>query len=65
MSEHQKQTAFLRQCLLYDDTGEGHKLEESITQLQRNERCVRRAVGVMALGTLVNVLLLARAAMTG
>jgi len=49
MSEHQRETAFLRQCLLYDDTGEGHKLEESITQLQRNERCVRRAVWVMAL----------------
>ena len=49
MSEHQKQTAFLRQCLLYDDTGERHELEESITQLQRNERCVRRAVCLMAL----------------
>ena len=49
MSEHQKQTAFLRQCLLYDDTAERHELEESITQLQRNERCVRRAVWLMAL----------------
>lgn len=49
MSEHQKQTAFLRQCLLYDDTGERHELEENITQLQRNERCVRRAVWVMSL----------------
>ncbi len=49
MSEHQKQTAFLRQCLLYDDTGERHELEESITQLQRNERCIRRAVCLMAL----------------
>jgi len=49
MSEHQKQTAFLRQCLLYDDTGERRELEESITQRQRNERCVRRAVCLMAL----------------
>jgi hypothetical protein len=49
MSEHEKQTAFLRQCLLYDDSGERHELEESITQLQRNERCVRRAVLLMAL----------------
>jgi|SRR5436190_12053374 len=48
MSEHQKQTAFLRQCLLYDDTVERHKLEENIVHLQRNERCVRRAVWVMA-----------------
>lgn len=49
MNEHQKQTEFLRQCLLYADTGERHKLEENITQLQRNERCLRRAVSVMAL----------------
>src|SRR6185436_12656398 len=49
MSDHQRETAFLRQCILYDDTGERHKLEESITQLQRNERCVRRAVWLMTL----------------
>jgi hypothetical protein len=49
MSEHQKQTAFLRQCLLYDDTAERHKLEERITQIQRDELCVRRAVWLMAL----------------
>ena len=49
MSEHEKQTEFLRQCLLYDDTVERHKLEENITQLQRSEICVRRAVWVMAL----------------
>src|SRR2546423_11782526 len=49
MSDHQRETAFLRQVLLYDDTAERHKLEEVITQLQRNERCVRRAVWLMAL----------------
>jgi len=49
MSEHQKQTAFLRQCLLYDDTAERHKLEARITELQRDEICVRRAVWLMAL----------------
>lgn len=49
MSEHQKQTAFLRECLLYDDTPERHKLEEKITQIQNDERCVRRAVRLMAL----------------
>jgi hypothetical protein len=48
MSEHDKDTAFLRQCILYDDSAERQKLEESISQLQRNERCVRRAVGLMA-----------------
>ncbi len=49
MTEHQKETAFLRQCILYDDTGERHQLEASITQLERNERCVRRAVYLMTL----------------
>ena len=49
MSDHQRETAFLRQCLLYDDTAERHHLEQSITQLQRNQRCVRRAVCLMAL----------------
>ena len=49
MSEHQKQTDFLRHCLLYDETAERHKLEERITQLQCDEICVRRAVWLMAL----------------
>ena len=47
--EHQKQTAFLRHCLLYDDTTERHKLEARIAELQRDEICVRRAVWLMAL----------------
>ena len=46
MNEHQKQTAFLTQCIRYDGH---HKLEERITELQRNEICVRRAVWLMAL----------------
>src|SRR5438552_1785947 len=49
MTEHERETAFLRQCILYDDTDERHKLEESITQLQRNECCVRRTVWLMTL----------------
>jgi len=49
MTEHQKQTAFLRECLHYDDTAEGHKLAVSLTQLQRNEHCVQRAVCLMAI----------------
>jgi hypothetical protein len=45
MSEQQRETAFLKQVIRYDDTGERHQLEERIDQDQRNERCVRRAVG--------------------
>lgn len=48
MSQHEKDLAFLKECILYDDSVERHKLEASITQLQHNERCVRRAVGLMA-----------------
>jgi len=55
MTEHQRETAFLRQCILYDDTGECHKLEESITQAQRNERCLRRATGLMVLLTALSL----------
>jgi len=49
MSEREKDMAFLRQCILHDDSAERHKLEDSITHLETNERCVRRAIGVMAL----------------
>jgi formate hydrogenlyase subunit 3/multisubunit Na+/H+ antiporter MnhD subunit len=49
MNEHQRQTAFLRQCIRYDDTPEHHKLEERITELQRDEVCVRRAIWLMVL----------------
>jgi hypothetical protein len=43
MGEHQKQTAFLRQCLVHHDTEASRKLAESMTQLERDERCLRRA----------------------
>ena len=49
MSENQRDTAFLRQAILYDDTAERQALDERITQDQRNERCVRRAVSLVAL----------------
>jgi len=49
MSEHERDTEFLRQVILYDDTVEHHKLDERITQVERDERCVRRAVWLMTL----------------
>ena len=49
MKDHQRDLAFLRQCLLYDDTAERHKLEQHLTKLQRDDQCVRRAVWFMAL----------------
>src|SRR5688572_19892938 len=49
MSEHQRETAFLRQCLRYDESTESQRLEDRISQVQRDDRCVQRAVWLMAL----------------
>ena len=51
VTEHQRDTAFLRQCLRYDDSAERHELEERIAQVQRKDRCVQRAVWLMILLT--------------
>lgn len=51
MSEHQKHTEFLRHCLRYGESTEHQALEEKITQIQRDERCVLRAVWLMAILT--------------
>jgi formate hydrogenlyase subunit 3/multisubunit Na+/H+ antiporter MnhD subunit len=51
MSDHQRETAFLRRCILYEDTVERHHLEARLTQAERDERCVRGAVWLMALLT--------------
>jgi hypothetical protein len=49
MSEHQKDTEFLTHLISYDDTDERRILAERIANLQRDERCVRRAIWLMAL----------------
>jgi len=49
MSEHQKHTEFLRQCILYDESARRQKLVDGICQIQRDARCVRRAVWLMAM----------------
>jgi formate hydrogenlyase subunit 3/multisubunit Na+/H+ antiporter MnhD subunit len=49
MSEHQKDTEFLRRCIRYDESAERQELEKRITKIQRDERCVRRAVWLMIL----------------
>ena len=51
MSEHQKDTAFLTQIISYDETDERRILAEHIARLQRDERCVRRAIWLMLLVT--------------
>lgn len=49
MSEAQRETAFLRHCLTYDASSRRQVLEETITQIQRDGRYVRRAVWWMAM----------------
>jgi hypothetical protein len=49
LSEHQKETAFLRQCIAYEESSEGRQLDERIAQIQRDERCLGRAAWLMAL----------------
>src|SRR6185436_15681967 len=49
MSEHHRESAFLRQCLRYEESAESRQLEEGITQIQRDERCVRRAAWLMVM----------------
>ena len=48
MSEHEKQTEFLKECLRYEESTGRQKLEQEISQIQRDERCVQRAVWLMA-----------------
>ena len=49
VTDHESHTAFLRQCLLYGDSAERHQLEEKLAQAQRHDRCVQRAVWLIAL----------------
>jgi hypothetical protein len=48
MHEHYHHTEFLKKCLRYDESAGGRELEQAITRLQREERCVRRAAWLMA-----------------
>lgn len=62
MSEHQRETAFLRHCIRYDESPGRRALEDRIIQIQRDEGCVRRAIWLMALMTALAVVVLCYAA---
>jgi hypothetical protein len=49
MSEHERHTEFLRECILYEESDERQELVKGITQVQREARCVRRAAWLMAI----------------
>jgi hypothetical protein len=48
---HKRELSFLRHLMLYDATEERLELEQKINRAERNERCARRAVGLMAVLT--------------
>jgi hypothetical protein len=46
MSEHQRETAFLRHLIAFDNTDESRKLGERILEGERNERCIIRVASL-------------------
>jgi hypothetical protein len=49
MSDHQKHTEFLAECIRYDESARRQELMSEIIRIQRDARCVRRAVWLMAM----------------
>ena len=55
MNEQQSETSFLRHCLHYGEGAEHETLENRIIQVQRDERCVCRALWLTAMLTVLAV----------
>jgi len=51
MTDYQRETRFLRDLILFDDTAERHKLEARIAHAERDLRCVKRAAWFMGMFT--------------
>jgi len=51
MNEQQSETSFLRHCLHYGEGAEHEALDARITQIQRDGRCVYRALWLTAMLT--------------
>jgi hypothetical protein len=51
MSEHEKHTEFLRQCIFYDESAGRQELVEGIARIQYDMRCLQRAMWLMAILT--------------
>jgi hypothetical protein len=58
MRDYHRETVFLRQVLLYDDTSESQHLDQKLEQAQRDERCLNRAVWFMAILTALSLAVL-------
>jgi hypothetical protein len=55
MSEHQRETAFLRHIIRQGDSDECRRLEQSIAQVQSDQRCVQRVASVTSLCPLLAI----------
>jgi hypothetical protein len=55
LNEHQRETAFLRECIRHAESPEHQSLEKEIVQIQRDERCIQRAAWLMATLTMLAV----------
>jgi hypothetical protein len=47
VNEHEKETAFLRQCVSYEEGPASRQLHARIAQIQRDDRCLQRAIWLM------------------
>lgn len=56
LSERQRDATFLRRLMLYDQTDACRLLADNLDRAERSERCVRRAVWLMALLTAAAVI---------
>lgn len=43
MSEHRRETAFLKRIIAFDGSAAGRELERRLVQAETNERCIQRA----------------------
>jgi hypothetical protein len=55
MTERQKETKFLKSLILSDDSELGRQLQERIKAAEKDERCIRGAVGVVGLVALMSL----------
>ena len=51
MSPCERETELLARCIRDDNTGELHRQEQKVAEIEREERCLRRAIGLMAVLT--------------
>jgi hypothetical protein len=58
MSKQKRETEFLRKCIRYDESARRRELEATITQIQRDQQCVRSGTWLMGVLLLLAVIAL-------